>query len=247
MIQVKGLYKSFGNQHVLRGVDMQIQDGEAAIIIGRSGGGKSVLLKHLTGLIYPDKGEIKINGIDIVGMQERELLKIRREMAVMFQGAALFDSMTVGENVGFYLQREGKKTAAEIAKAVESTLELVDLRGVENKWPSDLSGGMKKRVGLARAIIHNPSIVFYDEPTAGLDPVVSDSIDKLIKRICEVKKVTTVVITHDMRTTRTVGERVFMLSEGQIYLTLTPDELFASRDPKVYQFVNGISEGDDII
>ena len=168
-------------------------------------------------------------------------------MAVMFQGAALFDSMSVGENVGFYLQREGKMTPGEIEKKVAETLELVDLNGMQHKWPSDLSGGMKKRVGLARAIIHNPSIVFYDEPTAGLDPVVSDSIDHLIRRICDIRQVTTVVITHDMRTVRTVGEKVYMLVNGKIYLTATPDELFASQDPVVYKFVNGISDSEDVL
>ena len=213
----------------------------------RSGGGKSVLLKHITGLIQPDQGQVFINGVDISHLEERELLKIRRDMAVMFQGAALFDSMSVGENVGFYLQREGKMTPGEIEKKVAETLELVDLNGMQHKWPSDLSGGMKKRVGLARAIIHNPSIVFYDEPTAGLDPVVSDSIDHLIRRICDIRQVTTVVITHDMRTVRTVGEKVYMLVNGKIYLTATPDELFASQDPVVYKFVNGISDSEDVL
>ena len=247
MIKVSGLHKSFGTQHVLQGVDMEIQTGEAAIIVGRSGGGTSVLLKHITGLIQPDQGQVFINGVDISHLEERELLKIRRDMAVMFQGAALFDSMSVGENVGFYLQREGKMTSGEIEKKVAETLELVDLNGMQHKWPSDLSGGMKKRVGLARAIIHNPSIVFYDEPTAGLDPVVSDSIDHLIRRICDIRQVTTVVITHDMRTVRTVGERVYMLVNGKIYLTATPDELFASQDPVVYKFVNGISDSEDVL
>ncbi len=247
MIKVSGLHKSFGTQHVLQGVDMEIQTGEAAIIVGRSGGGKSVLLKHITGLIQPDQGQVFINGVDISHLEERELLKIRRDMAVMFQGAALFDSMSVGENVGFYLQREGKMTTGEIEKKVAETLELVDLNGMQHKWPSDLSGGMKKRVGLARAIIHNPSIVFYDEPTAGLDPVVSDSIDHLIRRICDIRQVTTVVITHDMRTVRTVGEKVYMLVNGKIYLTATPDELFASQDPVVYKFVNGISDSEDVL
>ncbi|MBR6460728.1 MAG: ATP-binding cassette domain-containing protein [Verrucomicrobia bacterium] len=247
MIKVSGLHKSFGTQHVLQGVDMEIQTGEAAIIVGRSGGSKSVLLKHITGLIQPDQGQVFINGVDISHLEERELLKIRRDMAVMFQGAALFDSMSVGENVGFYLQREGKMTPGEIEKKVAETLELVDLNGMQHKWPSDLSGGMKKRVGLARAIIHNPSIVFYDEPTAGLDPVVSDSIDHLIRRICDIRQVTTVVITHDMRTVRTVGEKVYMLVNGKIYLTATPDELFASQDPVVYKFVNGISDSEDVL
>lgn len=246
MIEIRDLHKHFGSQHVLKGVNMEIQTGEAAIIVGRSGGGKSVLLKHITGLIQPDSGQILIDGVDISRMEERDLLAVRRKMAVMFQGAALFDSMNVGDNVAFYLRRHTKMTEKEIALAVDETLELVDLKGMEHKWPSDISGGMKKRVGLARAIIHKPSIIFYDEPTAGLDPVVSDSIDKLIKRICDVRRVTTIVITHDMRTTRTVGEKVFMLVQGQIYLTATPDELFAATDPVVYNFVNGISDNEDL-
>jgi len=150
--------------------------------------------------------------------------------------------MNVGENIGFFLQREGKLSAAKIAKEVAGVLELVGLEGIQSKWPADLSGGMKKRVALARAIIHKPSIIFYDEPTAGLDPIAADSIDKLIKRICEIRQVTTVVITHDMRTTQTTGEKVFMLHDGKIYLSATPQELFNSTDPVIYNFVNGISD-----
>lgn len=242
MIKASNLYKSFGEQAVLCGVNLEIQKGEAAIILGRSGSGKSVLLKHMAGLIQPDAGKIFIGDLEISALNERELLKVRRQMAVMFQGAALFDSMNVGENIGFSLYREGKRSHAEIAKEIAGVLELVGLKGIESKWPADLSGGMKKRVALARAIIHKPSIIFYDEPTAGLDPIASDSIDKLIKRICEIRQVTTVVITHDMRTTQTIGEKVFMLHNGQIYLTATPQELFASKDPVIHNFVNGISD-----
>jgi len=226
----------------LRGVDMEIQTGEAGVILGRSGSGKSVLLKHMAGLMQPDAGKVFIDDLDISSLNERELLKVRRQMAVMFQGAALFDSMNVGENIGFFLQREGKLSAAKIAKEVAGVLELVGLEGIQSKWPADLSGGMKKRVALARAIIHKPSIIFYDEPTAGLDPIAADSIDKLIKRICEIRQVTTVVITHDMRTTQTTGEKVFMLHDGKIYLSATPQELFNSTDPVIYNFVNGISD-----
>ncbi|MDI9400349.1 MAG: ABC transporter ATP-binding protein [Limisphaerales bacterium] len=242
MIKISGLYKNFGDQSVLRGVDMEIQTGEAGVILGRSGSGKSVLLKHMAGLMQPDAGKVFIDDLDISSLNERELLKVRRQMAVMFQGAALFDSMNVGENIGFFLQREGKLSAAKIAKEVAGVLELVGLEGIQSKWPADLSGGMKKRVALARAIIHKPSIIFYDEPTAGLDPIAADSIDKLIKRICEIRQVTTVVITHDMRTTQTTGEKVFMLHDGKIYLSATPQELFNSTDPVIYNFVNGISD-----
>ena len=242
MIKISGLYKNFGDQSVLRGVDMEIQTGEAGVILGRSGSGKSVLLKHMAGLMQPDAGKVFIDDLDISSLNERELLKVRRQMAVMFQGAALFDSMNVGENIGFFLQREGKLSAAKIAKEVAGVLELVGLEGIQSKWPADLSGGMKKRVALARAIIHKPSIIFYDEPTAGLDPIAADSIYKLIKRIREILQVTTVVITHDMRTTQTTGEKVFMLHDGKIYLSATPQELFNSTDPVIYNFVNGISD-----
>lgn len=247
MIKACNLYKSFGDQAVLCGVNLEIQKGEAAIILGRSGSGKSVLLKHMAGLFQPDAGKIFIGDLEISALNERELLEVRRQMAVMFQGAALFDSMNVGENIGFSLYREGKRSPAEIAKEIAGVLELVGLKGIESKWPADLSGGMKKRVALARAIIHKPSIIFYDEPTAGLDPIASDSIDKLIKRICEIRQVTTVVITHDMRTTQTIGEKVFMLHNGQIYLTATPQELFASTDPIVHNFVNGISDNKNTL
>jgi phospholipid/cholesterol/gamma-HCH transport system ATP-binding protein len=247
MIKASNLYKSFGEQAVLCGVNLEIQKGEAAIILGRSGSGKSVLLKHMSGLIQPDAGKIFIGDLEISSLNERELLEVRRQMAVMFQGAALFDSMNVGENIGFSLYREGKRSHAEIAKEIAGVLDLVGLNGIESKWPADLSGGMKKRVALARAIIHKPSIIFYDEPTAGLDPIASDSIDKLIKRICEIRRVTTVVITHDMRTTQTIGEKVFMLHNGQIYLTATPQELFASTDPVVHNFVNGISDSKNTL
>lgn len=247
MIKACNLYKSFGEQAVLCGVNLEIQKGEAAVILGRSGSGKSVLLKHMAGLIQPDAGKIFIGDLEISALNERELLEVRRQMAVMFQGAALFDSMNVGENIGFSLYREGKRTSAEISKEIASVLELVDLKGIESKWPADLSGGMKKRVALARAIIHKPTIVFYDEPTAGLDPIASDSIDKLIKRICEIRRVTTVVITHDMRTTQTIGEKVFMLHNGQIYLTATPKELFVSTDPIVHNFVNGFSDNKNTL
>ena len=247
MIKACNLYKSFGEQAVLCGVNLEIQKGEAAVILGRSGSGKSVLLKHMAGLIQPDAGKIFIGDLDISSLNERELLEVRRQMAVMFQGAALFDSMNVGENIGFSLYREGKRSHSEIAKEIAGVLELVGLKGIESKWPADLSGGMKKRVALARAIIHKPSIIFYDEPTAGLDPIASDSIDKLIKRICEIRQVTTVVITHDMRTTQTIGEKVFMLHNGQIYLTATPKELFASTDPVVHKFVNGLSDNNSTL
>ena len=242
MIEVRQLRKRFRDQQVLDGVDMTIGKGEALIIIGRSGGGKSVLLKHLVGLTHPDSGQVLVDGQDIAHLDERALLRVRRKFGMLFQSAALFDSLTVAENIAFVLNRERNHTHGEIARRVAEALEMVELPGIEKKKPAELSGGMRKRVGLARAIIYRPEVVFYDEPTTGLDPVVSDSIDKLIVRVCDRLKVTTVVITHDMRSMQTVGRRVAMLHQGRIYTTGTPQELLACTDPVVNRFVRGISD-----
>ena len=241
MIEVRQLGKSFGTHRVLDGVNLRIEPGEPVTIIGRSGGGKSILLKHLVGLLSPDEGDVLVDGKSIARMNERELLRVRSKFGMLFQSAALFDSLTVAENVSFVLRRERKLTPGEIAKRVAEALEMVELNGTQNKKPSELSGGMRKRVGLARAIIHRPEIVLYDEPTTGLDPVVSDSIDLLIIRVSEALKVTSVVVTHDMRSARRVGRRILMLHQGKIYTTGTPEEMFNSRDPIVRNFVEGIS------
>jgi phospholipid/cholesterol/gamma-HCH transport system ATP-binding protein len=242
MIEVRQLRKRFRDQQVLDGVDLTIEKGEALIIIGRSGGGKSVLLKHLVGLTHPDSGQVFVDGQDISHLNERQLLGVRRKFGMLFQSAALFDSLTVEENIAFVLSRERSLSPAEIAKRVAEALEMVELPGIQKKKPAELSGGMRKRVGLARAIIYRPEVVFYDEPTTGLDPVVSDSIDKLIVRVCDRLKVTTVVITHDMRSMQTVGQRVAMLHQGRIYATGTPPQMLASPDPVVNRFVRGISD-----
>jgi phospholipid/cholesterol/gamma-HCH transport system ATP-binding protein len=242
MIEVRDLRKSFGAQLVLDSVGFRIENGESVAIIGRSGSGKSVLLKHLIGLLQPDTGEVLIDGENIVPMNERQLLRVRRKFGMLFQGAALFDSMTVAENVAFGLRRYEHLTEAEIVQRVAKTLEMVDLPGTENKKPAELSGGMRKRVGLARAIIYEPQIVLYDEPTTGLDPIVSDSIDQLILRVCDRLKVTTVVVTHDMRTARRVGQRVLMLHHKKIYANGTPDQIFDSLDPVVRQFIDGVAD-----
>src|SRR5437588_63802 len=221
MIDVRDLQKSFGTHQILDGVNFRIEKGESVVIIGRSGGGKSVLLKHLIGLLQPDSGQVLIEGENIVWMNERELLKVRHKFGMLFQGAALFDSMTVAENVGFAFRRDRALPEKEVAQKVAEVLETVDLPGTENKKPSELSGGMKKRVGLARAIIYQPQIVLYDEPTTGLDPIVSDSIDQLILRVRDRFKVTTVVVTHDMRSARRVGQRIMMLHNRKMYVTGT--------------------------
>jgi phospholipid/cholesterol/gamma-HCH transport system ATP-binding protein len=242
MIEARELRKSFGAQRVLDGVNLRIAEGESVVILGRSGGGKSVLLKHLVALIHPDSGEIIIDGESLTGKSERQLIDVRHKFGMLFQSAALFDSMTVAENVGFALRRETKLTPQELNQRVSEALEMVDLPGIEKKKPSELSGGMRKRVGLARAIVYRPEIVLYDEPTTGLDPIVADSIDQLIVRVRDRLNVTTVVVTHDMRSARRVGQRIVMLHQGKIYFEGTPDEAFSSRDPIIYNFVNGISE-----
>ena len=242
MIEVRNLTKSFGPQLVLDSISFKIENGESVAIIGRSGSGKSVLLKHLIGLLQPDTGAVLIDGENIVPMNERQLLRVRRKFGMLFQSAALFDSMTVAENVAFGLRRHEHLTEAEISRRVAGALEMVDLPGTENKQPVELSGGMRKRVGLARAIIYEPQIVLYDEPTTGLDPIASDSIDRLMARVRDQLKVTTVVVTHDMRTARRVGQRVLMLHDKKIYASGTADEFFASPDPVVRQFIDGVAD-----
>ena len=242
MIVARELQKSFGLNPVLDKVNLKIEPGESVVIIGRSGCGKSILLKLLIGLLRPDAGEVLIAGEPIGAMTERQLLQVRRKFGMLFQGAALFDSLTVAENVSFVLRRERKLAPKDIDQKVEEALALVELNGIQHKKPAELSGGMRKRVGLARAIIHRPQIILYDEPTTGLDPVVADSIDKLILRVCERLKATTVVVTHDMRSTRRLGQRILMLHQGRIHANGTPQAIFQSTDPVVQRFVNGISD-----
>jgi phospholipid/cholesterol/gamma-HCH transport system ATP-binding protein len=247
MIQTRALKKSFDSQTILDGVDLCIESGESAVIIGRSGGGKSVLLKHLIGLLQPDSGDVLIDGENISRMTERQLLHVREKFGMVFQGAALFDSMTVAENVAFPLERKGKHTAGEIEKLVARALEVVDLPNTQNKKPAELSGGMRKRVGLARAIIYEPQIILYDEPTTGLDPIVSDSIDKLIIRVRDHFKVTSVVVTHDMRSAQRVGNHVMLLHDKKMYAHGTPAEIFSSQDPIIRQFVDGVADPQETL
>lgn len=246
MIEVRDLVKSFGTHIILNGVSLRIEKGESVVIIGRSGGGKSILLKHLIGLLKPDSGQVLIDGEDIVPMEERELLRVRRKFGMLFQSAALFDSMTVAENVGFAFRNDRSLQEKDLRKKVAEVLEMVDLPGTEDTKPSELSGGMRKRVGLARAIIYRPQIVLYDEPTTGLDPIVSDSIDKLILRVRDSLDVTTVVVTHDMRSARRLGQRIMMLHNQRIYATGTADEIFQSQDPIVRRFIEGVSDPKEL-
>lgn len=242
MIEVRNLRKNFNGQTVLNDLSFRIENGESVAIIGRSGGGKSVLLKHIIGLLQPDSGEVLIDGENIVGMNERQLLRVRRKFGMLFQGSALFDSMSVAENVAFGLRRHEHLTEGEIAKKVAFALEVVDLPGIQNKQPAELSGGMKKRVGLARAVVYEPQIVLYDEPTTGLDPVVSDSIDELMVGVRDRLHVTTVVVTHDMRSARRIGQHIIMLNRGKIHANGPPDEIFNSKDPIIRQFVDGVAD-----
>lgn len=242
MIELRQLCKSFGTQLVLKGVNLQIEKGERVVIIGRSGGGKSVLLKLMIGLLQPNSGEVFVAGQNIVPMSERQLLEVRHRFGMLFQASALFDSMSVADNVGFALRRERKWTPQEIDRKVNEALAMVDLEGTQMKKPAALSGGMRKRVGLARAIVYEPEILLYDEPTTGLDPIAADSIDRLIVRISERLSVTSIAVTHDMRSASRIGNRIVMLHEGRIHAAGTPDELFKSSDPVVSRFVNGLSD-----
>jgi phospholipid/cholesterol/gamma-HCH transport system ATP-binding protein len=243
MIKLVNLRKSFGRQKVLDGLDLDIETGKTTVIIGRSGGGKSVLLKHIIGLLRPDSGEVLINGVDITKLGDRDLNEIRKKFGMLFQEAALFDSMTVGENVAFPLREHTPMKEREIRETVADRLRAVGLTGVEEKMPSELSGGMRKRVGLARAIAMHPQIVLFDEPTTGLDPVMTEAINRLIIDTQKQFNFTCVVISHDIQSIFEIGDRIAMLYEGKIIEYGTPDELRASRNPVIVQFLAGSIDG----
>lgn len=236
-IRVRGLSKSFRGQKVLDGLDLDLERGKINIIIGGSGQGKSVTMKHLMGLVKPDAGHIYVDGIDLVPMSDYQMNKLRSKFGMVFQYAALFDSMTVAENIAFPLIEHTKKTRREIRGIVAEALQSVDLPGIEHKYPSELSGGMRKRVGLARAIVMQPEILFYDEPTTGLDPVATKNVDDLIAHVNRTLGVTSVVISHDMASTFRIAHRVGMLWGGRIVDIGTPQELLASRHPRVVEFL----------
>ena len=243
MLTVRDLTKTIGTQEILRGVDLDVARGETLAIIGRSGGGKSVLLKHLVGLMEPDSGEIWVEDQNIIGLSERQLGAIRQKIGILFQGAALFDSMTVAENIAFPLREAGERDPKVLREKVREMLDVVELEGQEEKMPVSLSGGMKKRVGLARSIIRRPKCVLYDEPTSGLDPVVSDSINRLIRRLQERLGVTSIVVTHDMKSAFDVANHVAYLHEGRIYFYGTPNQLQQTSDPILQDFMLGRSDG----
>jgi phospholipid/cholesterol/gamma-HCH transport system ATP-binding protein len=243
MIEVHDLYKSFGAKAVLRGVDLAVERGETMVIIGGSGSGKSVLIKHMIGLLAPDRGHVEVAGTDITRAHDDDLNHIRQRFGMLFQGAALFDSMPVWQNVGFALIEHKHMGHAEVRDAAQEKLEMVGLPDVLDLMPSELSGGMRKRVGLARAIAMDPEILLYDEPTTGLDPIMADVINRLIRTLQERLKVTSVVITHDMVSAYHIGDRLAMLYQGRIIEIGTPDAIRGSENPIVHQFVTGSSEG----
>ncbi len=236
-ITVKGLYKSFGNQKVLDGIDLEVEKGKTTVIIGKSGGGKSVLMKHLIGLMKPDQGEILIDGVDITGLKERQLNEVRKKFGMLFQEAALFDSMSVEENVAFPLKEHTNLSAREVDRVAGEKLRQVGLFGAGDKMPSELSGGMKKRVGLARALALDPEIVLFDEPTSALDPIISLTIEDLIKETQLKLKKTYVVISHDIMGMFRIADKVAMLYEGKIVAVGTPYEIRMSTHPAVREFL----------
>ncbi|MFA5144605.1 MAG: ABC transporter ATP-binding protein [Candidatus Omnitrophota bacterium] len=243
MIEISGISKSFNNRRVLDELSLKINTGETCVVIGRSGCGKSVLLKHVIGLLKPDKGKIFINAKEITGFNREDLNDLRMQVGMVFQGGALFDSLTVAENVGFSFIEHGHISPKELLEKAEEALCLVGLCGIGNLMPSELSGGMKKRVALARAICINPKIILYDEPTTGVDPITADNINELIKSLHDKLKVTSIVVTHDMKSAYKVGDRIAMMYQGKIIAEGTPEEIQNTEHPVVRQFINGLSHG----
>jgi phospholipid/cholesterol/gamma-HCH transport system ATP-binding protein len=243
MIKIDSVHKSFGKNHVLRGVNLEVEKGESMVVIGGSGSGKSVLIKIIIGILKPDEGEVLVDGHNIAELDEHELYSIRKKFGMLFQGAALFDSLKVWENVGFALLRNKTYTEKEVKRIAGEKLRLVGLVGVEDLMPSELSGGMKKRVGLARAIAHNPEILLYDEPTTGLDPIMADAINDLIVQMREKISVTSIAITHDMQSAYKIADRIAMLYEGRIVEVGTPEEIKQTNNPIVRQFITGSASG----
>ena len=239
MIEFKNVYKAFGAKEVLRGFSLQVNEGETMVIIGFSGSGKSVAIKHIVGLLEPDSGEVWVDGNRVDQLRRQELFAMRGKIGYVFQFAALFDSMTIGENVAMGLRKQGDLSEKEISTRVAEALDLVDLDNVEQKMPAELSGGMRKRVGIARAIALRPKYILYDEPTTGLDPVTSATIDALMVRMRDQLGVTGIVITHDMRSAYTVGTRIAMLYEGTLRAVGSVSEIQRSSDPLVRQFIEG--------
>ncbi|MDX6766752.1 MAG: ATP-binding cassette domain-containing protein [Candidatus Methylacidiphilales bacterium] len=247
MLSVRQLKKALNRVPVLKGVDLDVAPGEQVVIIGRSGGGKSVLLRHLIGLLQPDSGEVCYKGVNLSTLSEEDLNPHRREIGMLFQNGALFDSLSVEENLSFPLRERGGFTPGEVRRRVDEALEIVDLPRQNKKLPAELSGGMRKRVALARAVIGRPELMLYDEPTTGLDPIVANSINKLILRLGQQLKMASIVVTHDMTSAFMIADRVCFLYEGAIRFQGTVEQVKASADDELQRFVNGISKDEDAV
>ena len=242
-IRVVSLHKSFGEKDVLHGINIEVRQGESMVVIGGSGSGKTVLIKCIIGLMRPDQGEIHVDGLEITSLDEKRMNEVRKKFGMLFQGGALFDSMTVWENVGFGLRQQTRLSEEEIRRVASEKLALVGLKNVEDLMPAELSGGMRKRVSLARAIAMEPEILLYDEPTTGIDPIMADAINDLIVQMKEKLNVTSIAITHDMKSAYKIADRIAMLYQGKIIEVGTPEEIRNSSNPMVQQFIEGRSEG----
>lgn len=246
VIEIRNAYKRFEHLEVLCGVDLQLYKGQTTVIIGESGAGKSVLLKHIVGLLQPDVGEVYYHGQRIDQCSEKDLVEVRKHFGFLFQLGALFDSLTVAENVAFPIHEHTRKTQREIDRIVANKLRMVGLEGIQNKWPAELSGGQRKRVALARAIALDPEVVLYDEPTTGLDPVRADVINELILKLkCEAD-VTGVVVTHDLASAFKVADRIIMIHEGKFIIDGTPQDIKNSSDDRVQRFIQGRASEEDL-
>ena len=245
MIQLLDVHKAFDSKRVLQGFTLEVVEGETMVIIGYSGTGKSVTIKHIVGLLEPDAGDVVVDGLHVPTLARRDLYRLRARIGYVFQFAALFDSLSIGENVAMGLRKQNELSEPEIAERVAEALDLVDLPGVTHRFPAELSGGMRKRVGIARAIALRPKYILYDEPTTGLDPVTSATIDQLMVRMREKLGVTSIVITHDMRSAYTVGTRIAMLYEGRVRRVDTVAAIRETDDPIVRQFIEGRASADD--
>jgi len=239
VIKVERLWKSFRGTPVLRGIDLEVPDGTITVIIGRSGGGKSVFLKHLIGLLRPDSGRVLVDGVDVGALRGRALDEVRKRYGVVFQGGALFDSMTCRENVAFPLREKTRLSRTDIAKQVDTALERVGLAGIGDKYPEEVSGGMRKRVAFARALVTQPEIVFFDEPTTGLDPVLVNTIHRLIRDLHQTSRFTAIMVSHEIPEVFEIADRVGMLHEGRIVEIGSPAEIQRSSNPIVQQFIRG--------
>ncbi len=244
-IKIEDLRKSFAGKTVLAGIDLSVYEGEVLCVIGRSGSGKSVILKHLIGLLAPDSGAIHIDGVEFTGASEHDRHTVLSKIGVLFQGGALFDSLNIYDNVAFGLRRRGV-AEEEVAHTVAEMLSLVGLRGIDERMPSEISGGMQKRVALARAVALKPAIMLYDEPTTGVDPITAGAVDRLILKMRDTLGVTSAVVTHDMKSAWRIADRVAMLLDGRIVFTGTVDELRAAEDPFIRQFIEGRANGSRV-